>query len=266
MTEAQKLRDSIAKMAKVAANPKTSEATRKALLNTVKIAEAKLKKLEAAEKPTAAQKDSAKELAKKGLKKAEAVAKVNTGKPVPKKVTKSAAMAAAVRLAATYRKKQGLSTAKSDIEKDSVRTALKKGKRTSAAGNTYYEYRENRIDRKPSRYPKLEDGGYVDELGRGDEKFDIHSDSFSDGGIVKHVGYVWDTKDDYDAGKAPSIIVNKVSKRELEETLDKLKKLNPKYHIHHAKKQEKGSGHLYSMGHSHFENYGHGSASHLKKK
>ncbi len=50
-----------------------------------------------------------------------------------------------------------------DLEKDADRPALRSGKRTSKNGNTYYEYRANRIDVKqpPKRYPKLEDGGYM---------------------------------------------------------------------------------------------------------
>lgn len=53
---------------------------------------------------------------------------------------------------------------KSDIYQDAVRPAKRIGKRTSAEGNTYYEYRENRTDRKqpPKRYPRLEDGGMTD--------------------------------------------------------------------------------------------------------
>lgn len=48
-----------------------------------------------------------------------------------------------------------------DLKKDADRPALPTGKRISKSGNTYYEYRANRIDVKqpPKRYPKLEDGG-----------------------------------------------------------------------------------------------------------
>jgi len=50
-----------------------------------------------------------------------------------------------------------------DLKKDADRPALPIGKRKSKSGNTYYEYRANRIDVKqpPKRYPKLEDGGYM---------------------------------------------------------------------------------------------------------
>jgi hypothetical protein len=50
-----------------------------------------------------------------------------------------------------------------DLKKDADRPALPTGKRKSKSGNTYYEYRANRIDVKqpPKRFPKLEDGGYM---------------------------------------------------------------------------------------------------------
>lgn len=59
------------------------------------------------------------------------------------------------------RKKQtGVPKDKSAVEKDAVRPAIsKRGKRTSKAGNTYYEYRDNRLDKNPSKYPMLAKGG-----------------------------------------------------------------------------------------------------------
>jgi hypothetical protein len=55
-----------------------------------------------------------------------------------------------------------------DLKKDADRPALPTGKRISKNGNTYYEYRANRIDVKqpPKRYPKLQDGGYMADGGR----------------------------------------------------------------------------------------------------
>lgn len=52
-----------------------------------------------------------------------------------------------------------------DLKKDADRPALPTGKRKSKSGNTYYEYRANRIDVKqpPKRFPKLEDGGELDK-------------------------------------------------------------------------------------------------------
>jgi hypothetical protein len=48
-------------------------------------------------------------------------------------------------------------------EQDAQRPAKPIGRRTSADGNVYYEYRDNRTDRKqpPKRYPRLEDGGVM---------------------------------------------------------------------------------------------------------
>lgn len=59
---------------------------------------------------------------------------------------------------------------KSDIYQDAQRPAKPIGRRTSAEGNTYYEYRENRTDRKqpPKRYPRLEDGGMMARGGESD--------------------------------------------------------------------------------------------------
>ena len=52
-----------------------------------------------------------------------------------------------------------------DLKKDADRPALPTGKRISKNGNTYYEYRANRIDVKqpPKRYPKLEGGGKIED-------------------------------------------------------------------------------------------------------
>ena len=53
--------------------------------------------------------------------------------------------------------------ANSDIDRDSRRVALPRGRRVSKDGNVYYENRENRIDRLAPNYPKdmplLENGG-----------------------------------------------------------------------------------------------------------
>ena len=47
-----------------------------------------------------------------------------------------------------------------DLEKDAKVSALPYGKRKAkTTGNTYYEYRANRVDIKPKKYPKLEHGG-----------------------------------------------------------------------------------------------------------
>jgi hypothetical protein len=54
-----------------------------------------------------------------------------------------------------------------DLERDAARPALPIGKRKSKiTGNTYYEYRANRIDVKQpaKRYPKLEHGGELETM------------------------------------------------------------------------------------------------------
>lgn len=70
---------------------------------------------------------------------------------------------ALVRVAKKRRTNQGLSTSKEDIERDAIRPAKKAGKRISANGNRYYEYRDNRIDNRqpPRKYRKLADGGMI---------------------------------------------------------------------------------------------------------
>jgi hypothetical protein len=75
---------------------------------------------------------------------------------------------ALVRLAKKRRTNQGLSTSKSDIERDAIRPAKKAGKRISASGNTYYEYRDNRVDNRqpPRKYRKLADGGMMARGGK----------------------------------------------------------------------------------------------------
>jgi hypothetical protein len=75
------------------------------------------------------------------------------------------------RVSKSIRKKQGLSTKNDDVERDAGRPALPKGMRISKNGNKYYEYRENRIDRRPQKYAKLEEGG-----------------TMSDGGMMKNGG------------------------------------------------------------------------------
>ena len=54
------------------------------------------------------------------------------------------------------------------LERDANRPAKPIGKRKAKSGNTYYEYRANRIDVKqpPKVFPKLEDGGYMADGGK----------------------------------------------------------------------------------------------------
>lgn len=78
------------------------------------------------------------------------------------------------------RAKQGISTAKADIEKDGKIKAINvKGRRISqglkgnkyatksqAKGNVYYEYRNNRYDKRPNSKPRLEKGGMMADGGQ----------------------------------------------------------------------------------------------------
>lgn len=75
-----------------------------------------------------------------------------------------------------YRVYQGAGV---DLERDAGRPALKTGKRISKNGNVYYEYRPNRIDVRPSRYPKLEKGGSLEDL-------DKNKAAYEEGGMVNH--------------------------------------------------------------------------------
>jgi hypothetical protein len=83
------------------------------------------------------------------------------------KTTGPKSESALVKLAKKRRTNQGLSTSKSDIERDAIRPAKKAGKRISANGNRYYEYRDNRVDNRqpPKKYRKLADGGMMADKG-----------------------------------------------------------------------------------------------------
>ena len=99
----------------------------------------------------------------------------------------------------------------SNIIQDAERPAKPIGRRTSAQGKTYYEYRENRTDRKqpPKRYPRLEDGGTT---GAGNIKIndtvmveyanDHNSEKYSIGDtfIVKHISGVGSDNSYYISG------------------------------------------------------------------
>jgi hypothetical protein len=98
----------------------------------------------------------------------------------------SKALKEALAKARENRKSQGLRTDSESIHRDSKRPALKPGKRKSKEGNIYYEYRENRIDRRPSRFPKLGEGGGVGQRSMFDDHMteEHRADSFRSGGGV----------------------------------------------------------------------------------
>lgn len=108
---------------------------------------------------------SVKDKLKTQLEKAEAeLAAVKKGKAPKTSSTKGTKTALSKLQSLVKRKKYGAYRAQGvDLKKDADRPALPSGKRKSKSGNTYYEYRANRIDVKqpPKRYPKLEDGGYM---------------------------------------------------------------------------------------------------------
>ncbi len=179
MATKQELQQSIEKMVKVANNPKTAESTRSTLLKAIQKAENQLKDLEKAEtlekkeeELTEKQEKKVEEVkkeSKKAVAEAKQKIKVATSK-LSKKVGRPSAkpsklMNKAKKLALKYRLAQkGVPTGDFDIERDAGRPALPKGKRIAKkSGKTYYENRENRIDRKqpPKRYPKLKDGGII---------------------------------------------------------------------------------------------------------
>jgi hypothetical protein len=84
------------------------------------------------------------------------------------KTTGPKSESALVKLAKKRRTNQGLSTSKSDIERDAIRPAKPAGRRISADGNRYYEYRDNRVDTRqpPKKYRKLADGGQMDKYSK----------------------------------------------------------------------------------------------------
>jgi hypothetical protein len=65
---------------------------------------------------------------------------------------------------AAFIAKNPIAKGSTTIEVDAARRALPSGKRTAkSSGKTYYEYRENRMDRTRKRYPYLELGGRLKE-------------------------------------------------------------------------------------------------------
>ena len=187
MATKQELQESIKKMVVVANNPKTSEPIRKTLLKSIEKAESQVKELEKAEtlekKEELTQKqeekvDEVKEESKalvKALKSKIKTAKSSGAKTKKSTPPSSKLMQKARELARKYRTAQkGVPTGDYDIERDAGRPAMPKGKRIAKkSGKTYYENRENRIDRKqpPKTYPKLREGG---ETNDGKLRFDMY--------------------------------------------------------------------------------------------
>lgn len=143
------LREEIAEMQSVYNDSDTPQNVKDLLAPSIKAANEKLAQLEAKEKSSPAT-SKKKESAKKAV--------PQTKKPAGKKQTADH-LKKAMELAKKYRQQQGLSSKAADIQKDAKRASKPAGKRVSAAGNVYYENRENRTDRKADKYPRLEAGG-----------------------------------------------------------------------------------------------------------
>ncbi len=132
-----------------------------------------------------------------------------TPKPTTKTSSKGTSAADLLKQAKKNRANQGISTSKSDIEKDAVRPAKPKGYRITdgtnypyVKGNKYWEGRDNRLDRKqpPKKYPKLEHGGMMAKGG----SFD-YFDYFDDLQVhVQGVGTIY-------KGKSMKAAINKAN-------------------------------------------------------
>ena len=101
-------------------------------------------------------------------------------KAVPKKSPEDFKAARARRKPQT-----GVPKDKKAVDKDATRPAIsKRGRRVSKAGNTYYEYRDNRFDKNPSKYPMLEKGGMMAKGGKVLMEIDTHK-AIKDGDKIK---------------------------------------------------------------------------------
>ena len=100
----------------------------------------------------------------------------------------------------------GVPKKESDIERDADRPAIdRKGKRVTDGthypykkGNVYYEYRDNRYDKRPAKYPKLEDGGMMADGGVIDNnyKFNILNQHIKNLSLDKNInGFEFDKEE-----------------------------------------------------------------------
>ena len=170
MQTKQELQVSIEKLKKTVGDEKTPPAIKKTLQMAIDKAEKQLGELIEAEKLAKSPKvtpkqsdkiDDVKQDSKDMV--ADLKAKLSSVKAKTKAKSVRLTNEDRKRVSKSIRKKQGLSTKNEDVERDAGRPALPKGVRVSKkTGNKYYEYRENRIDRRPQKYAKLEDGGGVD--------------------------------------------------------------------------------------------------------
>lgn len=161
----KKLQSDISGLKKGINNPVIPAAMKDKMKSQVEKMEAEIKKLQEAGKkePKPATKPKSAPKPKPTPKPKPKPTKKNEPKPTKKNEPKPvSAIEKARKEAEKRRKQQGISHSKSDIERDARRPAKPAGKRISEDGNVYYENRENRIDRRPKRYPKLEHGGMME--------------------------------------------------------------------------------------------------------
>ena len=203
MANVNKLKQEIAQLEKSISNPNTAESTKKILRATLTKMKDKLstfeKYSEPKTKPPAIKKETVKKTVKKTivskpklseedkLRKEIEQMKATVNSPKTSAKTKDALNAAIVKAEEHLHnlvgpkkvkgvpstkinlKKQGktvfdkYSNSGIDIPRDAERKARPFGKRKSADGNTYYEYRANRADVNPKKFPRLEDGGAIEE-------------------------------------------------------------------------------------------------------
>ena len=128
----------ILEMESVLNNPNTAPKTKEILTSAIAKAKGELAKLS--------------DVASSHKEKGKSTAKTKTDK-YKKPVTKE--------MKSIIEKYQGTGV---NIDRDAERKAKPFGKRTSRNGKRYYEYRFNRADVNPQRYPKLELGGPIPEL------------------------------------------------------------------------------------------------------
>jgi len=165
----KKLKNEVSKMEAVYSKPSTSDKTKAILKKAIDKAKEDIEKLEG----KSASKATPKAEPKAAPKKASAAPKAT------KKAKKSLSALDKLKMKVKGKKYSAYSKSSTDLKRDADRAAKPIGKRKSASGNTYYEYRANRFDVKqpPKRYPKLEKGGMMAKGGQfsGKDWYDIRS-------------------------------------------------------------------------------------------
>ena len=149
----KKLKNEVSKMEAVYSKPSTSDKTKAILKKAIDKAKEDIAKLEGKSAPKATPKSEPKAAPKKA----------SAAPKATKKAKKSLSALDKLKMKVKGKKYSAYSKSSTDLKRDADRAAKPIGKRKSASGNTYYEYRANRFDVKqpPKRYPKLEKGGMM---------------------------------------------------------------------------------------------------------